>query len=89
MSKAAKKPSALKLSRSKKSENVDFNQSADDFVDDSNKKFQKKKTNSDKSVSDKSESSTTFGLQSSDGLPKCPFCGKSFLVGQELKRWKL
>jgi hypothetical protein len=91
MSKALKKPTASsKLSRPRKAsslkENDVFNQSDDDFVVDLAKKFEKKKTNFDRNISDKPESSTTFVLPSSDGLPNCPFCGKSFLLGQDLKR---
>jgi len=94
-----KKPTTSKLSRAKKTDNVkdrqppknDFlNESADDFVDvpTKPKKLEKPKVSVEKNGPEKvssTESSTIVPTVSSDILPKCRFCGKTFNIGQELK----
>ena len=95
-----KNPPALpKLSRPKKTDsskqktskkaNDPFNES-DDFVASSNKikKISSKQTtdkNCVESVCPRESSTVMASSLSSDNLPKCRFCGKSFLIGQELK----
>jgi hypothetical protein len=88
----AKNTISSKLSRAKKTESskpIDrkvLNESAEDFVEKLSKKNEKKKTEKILSEKNCSTEASTFLLQSCDALPKCPFCGKAFVVGQELKR---
>jgi len=87
----SKKPSlASKLSRAKRKAETILNRSEEDFLEDSNKKVEKKKVVLDKKCSTES---SNLSLQSCDllpkALPKCPLCGKTFSVGQELKRYNI
>ena len=86
-----KKPSlASKLSRAKKkpesSKSNNLNKSDEDFVQVSSKKAEKKKVQKVESDKICPTESSSLMLQSCDVLLKCPFCGKTFVVGQELKR---
>jgi hypothetical protein len=88
-SSSEKMPPASKLSRRKKVDPVKppedaLNESAEDFVEQSDKKCDNKRT--DKKKAFKTPESQ---LSSCDGFPKCPFCGKTFPVGQEIKRLHL
>ena len=91
---------ASKLSRIRKAESSkpaakdELNESADDFVKEPTKKVEKKKT--EKVLTKKPTPTPTptptpvdvsaFLVQTNDAFLKCPFCGKSFSAGQELKR---
>ena len=86
---------ASKLSRNRKAESSKpvvaikdpFNESADDFINEPPvKKVEKKKA--EKVPSKKSASVyASTSLVPTEAFLKCPFCGKAFSAGQELKRY--
>ena len=89
---------ASKLSRTRKAESSKavvrdtFNES-DDFVKEPpTKKSEKKKVEKVLAATTKKPTQTpvevsTCLVQAGDPFLKCPFCGKSFSAGQELKRY--
>lgn len=83
---------ASKLSRNRKAESSKpvskiLNESADDFVNEPPvKKVEKKKSEKVSSKKSASVEVPTILVPTCEAFLKCPFCGKSFSAGQELKR---